>query len=45
VSIAVYVPKELRAAFKAKTEQRGETQTDVLIRAMKRYISGSKLRR
>jgi hypothetical protein len=37
VSVAIYVDKDVKAAFKAATEQRGETITDVLVRAMRNY--------
>jgi hypothetical protein len=35
---SVRVPDDLWAAAKAKAEERGETVTDALVRALERYV-------
>jgi hypothetical protein len=37
----IRVPDDLWTAAKAKAESRGETVTDVLIRALRRYVARS----
>jgi hypothetical protein len=37
VAITVYVPLTLKAAAKTRAEEKGETVTDVIVRALRRY--------
>lgn len=38
VAVTFYVPKQLKALVKARLDEKGETMTAVLIRALKRYV-------
>lgn len=38
--LAIRVPRDLQDAVKARAQERGETVTDALIRAMRRYVKG-----
>ena len=38
VAITFYVPRDLKAATKTRAQEKGETVTDVLVRALKRYV-------
>jgi hypothetical protein len=38
VAVTFYVPRDLKAAVRAKANEKGETVTDALVRALRRYV-------
>jgi hypothetical protein len=38
VAITVYIDRDLKAAVRARIAEKGETLTDVVARALKRYV-------
>lgn len=38
VAVTVYLPRDLKASVKARAEERGDTITDVITRACRRYV-------
>lgn len=41
-SIHIYIPYTLREQVQARTQERGETLTDVIVRALRRYAGPQK---
>ena len=37
VAITVYIPRDLKAATKARVAEKGETVSEVIVRALRRY--------